>query len=51
MRGHRDAEEIEHGRADVHDAHGLGPEPPAAEELRILREELDPSGTYLKTGG
>ena len=26
-------------------------EPPAAEELRILREELDPSGTYLKTGG
>jgi glutaconate CoA-transferase subunit B len=26
-------------------------EPPAAEELRILREELDPQGIYLKGGG
>jgi glutaconate CoA-transferase subunit B len=26
-------------------------EPPTAEELRILREELDPQGVYLKGGG
>lgn len=26
-------------------------EPPAEEELRILREELDPQGIYLKGGG
>ncbi len=26
-------------------------EPPSAEELRILREELDPQGIYLKGGG
>ena len=26
-------------------------EPPAEEELRILREELDPQGIYLKSGG
>ena len=26
-------------------------EPPTDEELRILREELDPQGIYLKGGG
>lgn len=26
-------------------------QPPSAEELRILREELDPQGIYLKGGG
>ncbi len=26
-------------------------EPPTEEELRILREELDPQGIYLKQGG
>ena len=26
-------------------------EPPTAEELRLLREELDPQGIYLKSGG
>jgi glutaconate CoA-transferase subunit B len=26
-------------------------EPPSPEELRILREELDPQGIYLKSAG
>jgi hypothetical protein len=26
-------------------------DPPTAEELRLLREELDPQGIYLKGGG
>jgi glutaconate CoA-transferase subunit B len=31
-------------------AHLTITEPPQAEELRILREELDPKGIYLKGG-
>jgi glutaconate CoA-transferase subunit B len=26
-------------------------DPPTAQELRLLREELDPQGIYLKGGG